>query len=157
MKCLTARIKANEFARAEEAYVRKFGIEPPEFPDGLIRFGTDQLAKLYRVAISKDQPLQNSEIGKQIQSLRGEYAKRFGVVPVTCGIWYGFGPSGPVSQLRLLEKALADGARRLLLETEDFEGFDQPFLNDLENDEFLDVRLDSSGNPIPPDRFLCDV
>lgn len=157
MRCLTARVKANELSRAEDAYVRKFGVEPPEFPDGLIRCGTDQLAKLYRMAISRNQPLQNSEIGKQIQILRGEYAKRFAVEPVSCGIWYGFGSSGPVSQLRLLEKALADGSRRLLLETVDFGGFEQPFLNDLENEEFLDVRLDDTGHPIPPDRFLFNV
>lgn len=34
MRCLTATLKAHGLTCAKEAYVRKFGEEPPEYPEG---------------------------------------------------------------------------------------------------------------------------
>lgn len=151
MKCLTMALKANALAKAEETYVRKFGEEPPEYPEGAKWGGCDELARLLRSAVGRNAPLRRSENGTRLHGLRAEYAARFGVDPCGTMPWRGSGERGLQRHIALLESSLVENARRLVLETDDFDRFDDPFLDELVTEEFENVRLDAGGRPIPPE------
>lgn len=109
------------------------------------------LARLLGAAIGRNSPLRTSETGTNLLGLRAAYAARFGVEPVISLPWYGTGERGLLRLIRLLERSLEENERRLVLESADFDGFDEPFLDGLGADEFENVKLDAAGRPIPPD------
>lgn len=150
MKCLTMSLKANALAKAQETYARKFGEGPPEYPEGARWGGCDELARLLRAAVGRNAPLGTSETGAKLLGLRVEYAARFGVDPCGTLPWRGSGERVLLRRIALLERSLEENARRLVLESADFEGFDEPFLDELVTEEFENVKLDAGGRPIPP-------
>lgn len=150
MRCLTPVFLAGELAKAKETYVRKFGEEPPEHPEGARWGGSDERARLLRAAIGRNSPLRTSETGTRLLGLRGEYATRFGVEPCGTMPWNGNGERCLLRLAELFEKSLGDNARRLVLETDELDRFDEAFLDGLGSDEFEDLKLDEAGRPVPP-------
>lgn len=123
MTCMTGRIKMNRLDDAEAAYAEAFGMAPPDHIHGNRHGGLDERARLVELATSSGAPLAESELGKRLVTLEGEYADRLGGTPKIGFLWYQDGEDSLADRVTILEECLQTGRRRLMVEYGEGDGF----------------------------------
>lgn len=106
----------NELDDAEHAYAKTFGSPPPVHIDGDRHGGCHERTRLVMRAIRTGAPLQESEFGKKLLQLEGEYARNLGGTPKEGFLWHKDGEESLAERIAILEECLRLGKRRLMVE-----------------------------------------
>ena len=152
MICMTLRIRLNELEGAEKAYLEKFGYAAPEHIRGAQYADDIERTKLLKRAVGMNMPLSESEYGKEMKLLEGEYATRFGVAPQIGRFWYKASEGDLQYRIAILKESLEAGRRRLMIEYGEGERFPPEwFPEEITSARMKEIWLDDEGRPILAD------